>query len=61
MAISAGSSFFGSIISGYFLGTFLDSILATNQVMTIIGTILGFVAGNLLVFKILMVIRKEKE
>lgn len=60
LAVSAGSSFFGSIISGYFLGSFLDPRLGTGIVLTIVGTILGFVLGNLMVFKILLEIKKEK-
>ncbi len=60
-AFSAGSSFFGSIFGGYLLGTLLDMLFGTADTIAVVGTILGFLSGNLLVFKIFMATPPKKE
>lgn len=59
LAFSAGSSFFGTVFGGYLLGSLLDQAFAAGIVFTVIGTILGFIAANVIVFKIILVIDKK--
>lgn len=57
-AISAGSSFSGSILLGYFGGDWVGSHLGWGDWGVIGGTLLGFVVGNWLVFRILLSSKK---
>ncbi len=53
-AISAGSTFSGTIIFGYFLGDLGDRFLGWGQWGPIGGVSIGFIIGNWLLFRILL-------
>jgi hypothetical protein len=59
IAFSAGGSFAVSVCGGYFLGRYLDLRLETGTILSVIGTILGFVVGNLFVFNLFMSFDKK--
>lgn len=60
-AISAGSSFSGSLLVGYFGGEFASRHWELGHWGTIIGTLAGFLVGNWIIFKILLDSKFEKE
>jgi len=53
-AISAGSSFSGCCIAGFFMGKIIAIWYPNNTAILIVCTVLGFLAGNWAVYKILM-------
>ncbi len=45
---------------GYFIGKYLDGLLGTSEVMTVIFLLLGLVAGGVESFKLIKRIAKEE-